>query len=81
MHRLSFYKVLIWVREDESLKAMVMWEATAAEKTQAFMNNLDEALKQNKFSCREESAGLMVRFSDNICLEPTQNVIVFGYYL
>lgn len=44
MHGRPLYKVLIWLREDERLKATVMWEAAAAEKTQAFMINLGEAL-------------------------------------
>lgn len=32
MHGCCLYKVLIWLREDESLKATVTWEAAAAEK-------------------------------------------------
>lgn len=43
-------KVLIWLHEDESLKATVTWEAAAAEKNkqtkkQAFMNILEDALE------------------------------------
>lgn len=37
MHRCCLYKVLIWLREDESLKATVKWETVAVEKK----NNTD----------------------------------------
>lgn len=54
MHGRCLDKVLIWLHEDESLKATVTWEAAAAEKKppnknnkkkQAFMNILEEALE------------------------------------